>query len=216
MEKTWILLCGFVLCWAGMRPAFAADATDAKAHKARIECAAGNFQEGVRLLAELWVATGDATFIYNQGRCYEQNGEDELAVSRFREYLRKVKRIDREQSESINRHIEELQHQAKTRAAAPSTVINLVQSAPAASPGPAASPTPAPPAQAGTPPMPNRSAELVATAPPAPSEEPPYYARWWFWTGVGAVVAGGVVTAILLTHSSKASPGCDQGVSCVP
>jgi hypothetical protein len=31
---------------------------------------------------------------------------------------------------------------------------------------------------------------------------PPIYRRWWFWTGVGAAVAGGAVTALLLTRSS--------------
>ena len=38
-------------------PARAADKVEAKERKARVECAAGNYTEGVRLLAELWVAT---------------------------------------------------------------------------------------------------------------------------------------------------------------
>jgi hypothetical protein len=33
----------------------------------------------------------------------------------------------------------------------------------------------------------------------------PVTARWWFWTGLGAIVAGGVVTAIALT--TERSPG---------
>lgn len=29
---------------------------------------------------------------------------------------------------------------------------------------------------------------------------PPVYTRWWFWTIIGSVVAGGVVTAVILTR----------------
>jgi hypothetical protein len=47
-------------------------------------------------------------------------------------------------------------------------------------------------------------ASLVAT--PAPAETP-LVRRWWFWTGIGAVVVGGVVAALLLTHSSG-RPDC--------
>ncbi len=43
-------------------------------------------------------------------------------------------------------------------------------------------------------------------------EETPVYATWWFWTGVGVVVAGGVATAIIVTRekdppSGNFSPG---------
>ena len=107
-------------------PARAADKLEAKERKARVECAAGDYAEGVRLLAELWVATGDATFLYNQGRCYEQSGQNDLAVSRFREYLRKAPALPAEDVEAVNRRIDELQRQAASRAAPAPTVINLV------------------------------------------------------------------------------------------
>jgi len=41
-------------------------------------------------------------------------------------------------------------------------------------------------------------------APPPPAEEHPadrpFYARWWFWTGIGAVAAGGGVTVYAATR----------------
>ena len=150
------------------------------------------------MLAELWVATGDATWIYNQGRCYEQNGMNELAASRFREYLRKAKDLPAEDVAAINRRIDELQRQKSAPAAPPATVINLVQ------------PVAPLPAQR------ERSAELVTPRQPLPAPEAPVYKRWWFWTGIGAVVAGGIATAILLSHRGTKSPACDQGVACVP
>lgn len=187
-------------------PARAADKLEAKERKARVECAAGDYAEGVRLLAELWVATGDATFLYNQGRCYEQSGQNNLAVSRFREYLRKAPALPAEDVQAVNRRIDELQRQAASRAAPAPTVINLVS--PTAPPVPAPAPSPAASV--------DRSAELVSSPQPAPASDSPVYARWWFWTGVGAVVVGGVVTAVLLAgHSGQKSPSCDQGVPCV-
>jgi hypothetical protein len=38
-------------------------------------------------------------------------------------------------------------------------------------------------------------------------QEVPITARWWFWTGIGAVVAGGVTTAILLSVEREPSRG---------
>jgi hypothetical protein len=38
-------------------------------------------------------------------------------------------------------------------------------------------------------------------------KKPPITSAWWFWTGIGVVVAGGVTTAILLTTERHADPG---------
>jgi hypothetical protein len=58
---------------------------------------------------------------------------------------------------------------------------------------------------------------LVQPNPPAPdgtAGEQPFYKTWWFWTGVGAVVAAGAVTAFLLTR--KTPNACDGvGMDCV-
>ncbi len=40
-------------------------------------------------MAELFVETKDPTHIFNQARCFEQNGQYEQAILRFREFLRK-------------------------------------------------------------------------------------------------------------------------------
>ena len=48
------------------------------------------------------------------------------------------------------------------------------------------------------------AANLTASPPPRQpaAASHPVYERWWFWTGVGAVVVAGVVTAIVLTRHS--------------
>jgi hypothetical protein len=62
---------------------------EAKERQAKKACLAGDPAKGVEILAELYVDTNNITYIYNQGRCFEQNRRYEDAVGRFREYLLK-------------------------------------------------------------------------------------------------------------------------------
>jgi len=39
-----------------------------------------------------------------------------------------------------------------------------------------------------------------------PSSSGSVFSKWWFWTAVGVVVAGGVVTAVVLTSKSEREP----------
>ena len=60
----------------------------ARESAARAACLDGNYTEGVAILSKLFVETNDSTYIFNQGRCAEQNRRYEDAISRFQEYLR--------------------------------------------------------------------------------------------------------------------------------
>jgi hypothetical protein len=60
----------------------------ARESAARAACLDGNYSEGVAILSKLFVETKDPTYIFNQGRCFEQNRRYEDAISRFQEYLR--------------------------------------------------------------------------------------------------------------------------------
>jgi hypothetical protein len=60
----------------------------ARESAARAACLDGNYTEGVSILSKLFVETKDPTYIFNQGRCFEQNRRYEDAISRFQEYLR--------------------------------------------------------------------------------------------------------------------------------
>lgn len=61
-----------------------------RARDAQVACLAGRYQQGVELLAQLYVETGDPNYIYNQGRCYQQNARFDEALGRFHEYRRKA------------------------------------------------------------------------------------------------------------------------------
>lgn len=99
------LACAFLLTTAPAR----AQPVDPREIQSRSDCLAGRFQAGVDLLAQLFAETGNANYIYNQGRCYEQNGKPDEAVLRFREFLRKAKDLSAEEEAEVNGHITECQ-----------------------------------------------------------------------------------------------------------
>jgi tetratricopeptide (TPR) repeat protein len=72
-----------------MLPRFAVAAADrqARGRAAHKACLNGNYEEGVSLLSDLFLDTHDPTYLYNQGRCLEQNRRFEDAIARFTEYL---------------------------------------------------------------------------------------------------------------------------------
>jgi hypothetical protein len=47
-----------------------------------------------------------------------------------------------------------------------------------------------------------------------PDEDRSVIKRWWFWTGVGAVIAGGVVATLLLRGGGSTRPDCNAGFTC--
>lgn len=57
-----------------------ADSLADRERAARTACLAGDYRKGVALLVELFVETKDRTHIFNQARCFEQNGQDEQAI----------------------------------------------------------------------------------------------------------------------------------------
>jgi hypothetical protein len=78
---------------------------DAKERAAKRSCLNGDSVKGVQILTELYISSDDPVYLYNQGRCYEQNNRYEEAIGRFREYLRKSRASDKADSESARKHI---------------------------------------------------------------------------------------------------------------
>ena len=210
-----ISLAGAVLLLAA--PSAMGANVESNERAAKKACLVGDVDKGAEILADLYVDTNDATYIYNQGRCFEQNGKNEQAVLRFKEYLRKAKNLSPADSEAVQKKIEELQGTAGHRETQPEP---LAAPAPALRPGAPAAVSPATsaiPASAGPATTPDPLGISRTTPLPEPQETAPIYKRWWFWTGIGAVVVGGVVTAILLRPKSGPTRAtCDVGVACAP
>ena len=94
------------LCLLAQQAA-AANSKQANERAAKKACLSGETEKGVRLLAELYVDTNDVTYIFNQGRCYEQNRRYEDAIGRFREYLTKGEdRLSEDERAAAKKHID--------------------------------------------------------------------------------------------------------------
>jgi tetratricopeptide (TPR) repeat protein len=106
-------------------------------------CALGDYQKGVAILADLLVGSDDPNYIYNQGRCYEQNSRWEQAINRFREYLRKDANLSESERVDVERHIAECEkvlaqagQAAQPAAAAPAPAAPVETPAPSPVPEP--------------------------------------------------------------------------------
>jgi hypothetical protein len=133
---------------------------ESKERSARKACLSGDYAKGIAILSDLFIDTMDANYIFNQGRCFEQNNRHEDAIGRFREYLRKAKNSSQAEKSDAARHIEDCQALlGKKEGPSPSAGQegdlasgakpkgDAVQGVPAsAAPGVAASPSPAAPA----------------------------------------------------------------------
>jgi hypothetical protein len=205
--KSWTVIVTSAVLLSAASNAMGANA-ESKERAAKKACLVGDVEKGVELLADLYVDTNDPAYLYNQGRCFEQNGKNAQAVLRFKEYLRKAKDRPKTETDAVLQKIAELQGTAGQPEAQPVPAPAPVALAPAASAVP-------PSASVATTPDPLGIQQ--SAPPPEPQESPPVYKRWWFWTGIGAVVAGGVVTGILLSKkSAPQSPACDGLGTCVP
>ncbi len=184
---------------------------------------------------QAYLAKPDPSFLYNIAQCHRLMGDKAEALKFYRRYLKDAPNAaNREVAE---KHIKDLETALAAPPVAPPVTAPAASSAPAAgaaapppplgraapsmpAPVETVSPTAAPQrtgnALALAAPPPAASAEAsggALAAGPVPSREEgdrPIYTKWWFWTGVGAVVAGGLIIAL----SAKSDPSCPAGRTC--
>jgi tetratricopeptide (TPR) repeat protein len=148
----------------------------------------GQFEEAIAEYRKGYEQKADPVFLLNIGEAYRQLGAQEKALFFYRRYLSSVP--DAPNRRQIEEKVAELEQlvtaQQRARSPAPPEPLS-----PALATAPAAAPLPA---------------ELQA-APPPPSEPPgPIWNRWWFWAGVGGVVAGGLAVGLLISSAQKPQP----------
>lgn len=154
------------------RAAWARDA-EAKDRAAMTACLTGDYAKGVALLTELFVETKDPTYLFNQGRCYEQNRRYEDAIARFQEYLRAGRKLSSAEKADARKHIADCK----------GLLADQAVPQPLASEAPAAQPAVPAPAMAPAP---------VAEPVPAIIEQPPKRPD----TGAGWRAAGVITAAV--------------------
>ena len=94
------------------------------------------------LLSDLFLDSKDPTYIFNQGRCFQQNNRYEDAIARFREYLRKATAISPQEQADTERYIDECER--LLRAPQPPSAPGAPPILPGAFPEASSAPAPAP------------------------------------------------------------------------
>jgi hypothetical protein len=178
MQRTF----GFLVCFFFASAVAQAQESgqDPRVGEAKTACVGGDLQKGIRLLAELYTASGDPIWLFNQGRCFQQNDQLTQALSRFKEFLRKSEGAPGEDVADARKYIAELEAE--------------LQKAQPASKSPAA-------------PSAEPSVAVSTTAGPAAPETRP--GRGLRYTGLGTIIAGGAflatgaVFSVLVNKSNK-------------
>jgi hypothetical protein len=109
---------------------------DRRPVEAKAACASGRVETGIEILGRLYAETNELMYVFNQGRCYQQNGLTDPAIQRFREFLRSARSLpEPEQPADAIRaaegHLETLEADRDRAAAAPVLAPSLPSLPPA-------------------------------------------------------------------------------------
>jgi tetratricopeptide (TPR) repeat protein len=208
-------------------------AVDKREMQAREAFGAGRYQEALDLFAKLYAEKLHPNYLRNIGRCYQNLGQPDQAITSFKDYLRKGKTIKPDERAEVEGYIKEMddlkrQREAEAEAAAAAHAQPQAKPAPPEPRAATASTKNGPStvalglgAMSTSGPVDSSStapgATLVGSAQPRPvaEENHPVYTRWWFWTLIGGVVVGGVSAAAALgVFTKKQDAPCMTGLTC--
>jgi hypothetical protein len=166
-----------------------------------------------------YMAKPDPAFLFNIGQCHRRLGDNPSALEFYRQYLKKAP-VDDPNLARVEARIRDIEAGRESdddpfakpdgkpaRGPEPQAVpVPPPEPPPPPEPVPPPAPILLPAAQVAVPqPTPMQPAGLDLTV-PSPGEahaSPPIYGTWWFWTGVGAVVVVGTVSAIMLSRGGS-------------
>ena len=175
---TKVLACVFLLL---SLPALAEDRPRARAmlKDARQHYNLGEYESALKSFREAYRNYEDPSFLFNIGQCERQLGHKADAVHAYRAYLNNAKETpNRAQVNELITSLErEIAEESKTQAQPPTGVVE-------------AKPEIAVPSHVES--HVDSHVDLVVHAP----AKTPAYKKWWVWTVVGVVVAGGVATGL--------------------
>jgi hypothetical protein len=216
------------MSWAPAAHAAGKDAARSEWRQGNVAYDLGHYDEAAKHYYAAYTLVQDPVFLFNIAQSYRMAGKLDKALDRYRAFLRNAS-ADAPNRGIAEKFIAELKHQLEEKKE--TAPIPPPQAVPAKEPAAAAPLAPPPPVAtpkeppAAGPPKPLPAVPPIPTSGdtnlvslPAPAEQTsidqPIYKKWWFWTGVGVVVAGGIVTAILLTRPSN-NPCSGTSLHCV-
>jgi hypothetical protein len=230
-----LMLAAFLVAVPLARAAEPHPAADPRTEKAREHYLQGDayykldkYASALQEYEQAYVAKSDPSFLYNIAQCHRLMGDKAEALKFYRRYLKDAPTAPNR--EVAEKHIKDLEAALAAPGGAPppptpapgsppapiSPVVAVSPpQMPAPAPGPASTTNPPTLALNAPPPAPTDApsgGSIDTSRPPSQDESRPIYTKWWFWTGIGVLVAGGVLTAIAL--SSGHDPACPTGRIC--
>ena len=200
-----VLVCGLLICITA--PAWADTTAEARAHfqKATAHFAVGEFAEAANEYQAAFKIKSEPALLFDAAQAWRQAGDHKRALVCFRNY---VLLFPHERQVAIAReHIEKLKEaiaaEEKARTSPPTGTVDPNAAPPAPAPAPAA-----PPQHAAVTAPAAAPAPMVAPAPER-HDRTPVYKKWWLWTALGAVVAGGVVAGVVV--ATRPAPWANGG-----
>jgi tetratricopeptide (TPR) repeat protein len=104
-----VLLLSTVLLSASARAQQPGPDVEHREMSARQLFGVGKYSEALEIYARLYAETVHPTYLRNIGRCYQNLGEPDRALSSFREYLRQVRDLAPDQKKLVERYIAEME-----------------------------------------------------------------------------------------------------------
>jgi tetratricopeptide (TPR) repeat protein len=219
-----LLVAGTVLCIIGVlaptgaRAASAEKEARALFQRAEMSFNLGKFPEALADYQAAYEAKPLPGFLFNIAQCYRKLGQDVEALDYYRNYVRRFPTSPNRAE--VDRRIQEIEREQEAKPHPTNPPPNNDQKPDARSGGTITPISPPPPNGNSTggqtnlappPPPPDSSTTLVATAPSPAEESPAIYKRWWFWAGVGVVVAAGAAVGIAV--ATRGQVGDCRGIT---
>jgi tetratricopeptide (TPR) repeat protein len=118
MKPRLSLILALLLTLAGSRLAAAQAPADSD-QRARELFAVGKYAEALEIYGRLYAETAHPTYLRNIGRCFQNLGEPDKAISSFREYLRQARTLTADQRTQVEGYIQEMEALKRKREAPP-------------------------------------------------------------------------------------------------
>ncbi|MCC6995610.1 MAG: tetratricopeptide repeat protein [Deltaproteobacteria bacterium] len=171
----------------------------------------GDFPKAIEKYKKAYEVKNDPVFLYNIAQAYRLSNNFQQAIFFYKSYLRN--NATAANQAEVEGRIKDLEAQlAKQRESATAPPIGPVTTPTGEEPGT----EPDEDEEGTTIPSPDKVAEGADTGATSsgPTDRPagkPIYKKWWFWGGIGAVVATGVIIAVVASSDSGGAPDTALG-----
>jgi hypothetical protein len=136
-ERAALALALALVGWCAVARAEPARTVSPRELEAREAFVTGEYQRALSLFGKLYAETLHPTYLRNIGRCYQNLGEPDRAITTFRDYLRKAGPLPAAERAEIDGYIAEMEALKQRRAPAPARPAPMtVAAAPPPAPAP--------------------------------------------------------------------------------